>query len=237
MTRQGTLNDLKASAAESATNRGHTLGPWDDEAVDCHTHAALPSLPVHRRAKAACTNCGREVWVNTHPAPNGIDVHGEVVAIGCTIDTIEHAFARFGPRMKGWLKDVRECVNGTGITGGEIWEAVDDEWGYELAWPALGLKIVLADAAEYEGVEEGEERLLINVMVDAIEQGGAIVIDYVPNNYTPDVWVDLRNEYAVEELERRLAPILAEGSARKTAGAILPMLRKAQAIAKGEQVD
>lgn len=149
---------------------------------------------------------------------------GEAVANGCTIDNIEHAFAKFGPRLKTFLEGVRERVNDTGITGGDIWE-LDDEFGYELCWPALGVRLFLTDAAEYGDAEEGEEELLVGVMIEAIADGGEIIISFSPYNYTPSVWVDLRMAGAVDELERRIG-LIQEGEA-ETATEILPRLREA----------
>jgi hypothetical protein len=49
--------------------RGHHMGP-----------ARFTSAST---AESFCTICGRGVWANTHPAPNGIDIAGEAVALGC----------------------------------------------------------------------------------------------------------------------------------------------------------
>lgn len=67
---RGLLRRLKASAEESARLRGHALGPW----LEGHTKFAR---------RASCSRCGREVVVNTWPAPNEIDIGGEAVAVGC----------------------------------------------------------------------------------------------------------------------------------------------------------
>ncbi len=60
---------LKIRATSSARDRGHVLGKWTN--LDYHRHSAR------------CTNCDKEVVVNTHPQPNQIDIGGEAVALGC----------------------------------------------------------------------------------------------------------------------------------------------------------
>lgn len=160
--------------------------------------------------------------------PDGIPVGGEAVAVGCTIDTIQRAFAKFGPRLRTFLEGVRGGVIDAGFEGGDIWE-LTDEYGYELALsvaeiPIVGVRLFLIDAAECEGVEPGEEELLVNVMIEAIADSGRIILSYAPHNYTPEVWVDLRKIGAVDELAARIEYILR--SEPETADALLPTLRE-----------
>jgi hypothetical protein len=63
-----TLRSLVRSAENSAKLRGHTL-VWTDIDID------------HGVATAACTVCGRGVFVNTKP--NSIDIAGEAVDLNC----------------------------------------------------------------------------------------------------------------------------------------------------------
>lgn len=66
-----TIERLKAEAREAATRRGHSLGRFRRGRFD-HTAFAL------------CTRCACGAYVDAHPLPNGIDISGEAVAIGCT---------------------------------------------------------------------------------------------------------------------------------------------------------
>jgi hypothetical protein len=70
--RAADLQKLKADAQAGCQWRGHTLGPWEPDAYWKDTR------------HAECTKCGRGVWVDPSPAPNGIDIHGEAVALNCT---------------------------------------------------------------------------------------------------------------------------------------------------------
>jgi len=65
---------LKVKAGRVATARLHRLGGWinhDDY-----------------RASAVCEVCGKEAYVDGKPAPNGIDVSGEVTALDCSRDSV-----------------------------------------------------------------------------------------------------------------------------------------------------
>ena len=83
---QAVVNRLKADAKASAQWRGHDMGPWHDNS--------------HKTAECHCLSCGRGVWVDAKPAPNGIDISGEAVALGCnklrTVHVHEYALGRSG---------------------------------------------------------------------------------------------------------------------------------------------
>ena len=64
-----TLSRLIRDGIASGQWRGHHMGP-----------ARFTGAST---AESFCTECGRGVWANTHPAPNGIDIAGEAVALGC----------------------------------------------------------------------------------------------------------------------------------------------------------
>ena len=67
-----TLIELKQSAMESCIFRGHSMLPW--ECVESHPH---------RVYRAVCGGCRKAVFVEAFPAPNGIEIGGEAVALGC----------------------------------------------------------------------------------------------------------------------------------------------------------
>lgn len=66
---------LQRQADDSATWRGHRLGPWQ----------TYPSTTI---AHACCENdgCGAYVSVDTRPPANGIDIGGEAVALNCPVE-------------------------------------------------------------------------------------------------------------------------------------------------------
>lgn len=65
---------LKSRAVRAAQGRNHRLGGWTDY--------------DEYRASAVCEVCGKEAYVDSKPAPNGIDVSGEAVALNCSRDSI-----------------------------------------------------------------------------------------------------------------------------------------------------
>lgn len=60
---------LKREAKESAAARGHVIGYWINNG--------------YYRAEAECLKCGMHVFVDVNPPPNGIDIHGEAIALNC----------------------------------------------------------------------------------------------------------------------------------------------------------
>lgn len=63
-----TLSELKQSALQSTTFRGHKMAPWSDF-LAC--------------SRCACKVCGMEVIVTPSPAANDIDIGGPAVAMTC----------------------------------------------------------------------------------------------------------------------------------------------------------
>lgn len=70
MTQRNKLIRLKREARSSASFRGHKLSRFQTS-----NHG--------QTAHAHCVWCQRSVFVDTNPAPNGIDIHGEAVALNC----------------------------------------------------------------------------------------------------------------------------------------------------------
>jgi len=65
--------NLRKQARKAAKMRGHQLGKF--------THLIGTGWNAH--SVAICTKCGVDVAVYPDPAPNGIDIAGEAVAVGC----------------------------------------------------------------------------------------------------------------------------------------------------------
>jgi len=64
---------LKKEAMESAKWRGHKfVGPW-----------LVNDYISHKNYIRVCSTCEAQVYINTKPAPNEIDIGGSAVAINC----------------------------------------------------------------------------------------------------------------------------------------------------------
>lgn len=67
-----TLRRLLREAREAARMRGHEIKRAKVERSESRSTAVL-----------VCRRCGSEVGVDTRPLPNGIEIGGEAVAVGC----------------------------------------------------------------------------------------------------------------------------------------------------------
>lgn len=65
------LRRLKAEALECCKFRGHYMGRFFQKGMHVHRHIAR------------CRKCAMGVIVDTASPPNGIDIGGEAVALGC----------------------------------------------------------------------------------------------------------------------------------------------------------
>lgn len=65
---------LRQEAKTAATWRGHDMGRFVCVEHYCRVPCAW---------RSTCRKCGMSVDASTHPAPNGIDIGGEAVALGC----------------------------------------------------------------------------------------------------------------------------------------------------------
>jgi hypothetical protein len=65
------IDTLRKSALESCKFRGHQMKPFKH--FDKIT------------AFSVCRVCGKSVAISTNPPPNGIDIGGEAVALGCRL--------------------------------------------------------------------------------------------------------------------------------------------------------
>jgi hypothetical protein len=70
-----TARRLRGEARAAAAWRGHSLARFSP---------LLPSTGRGGYSDAACTACGAAVRIDTAPAPNGINVGGDAVAVSCT---------------------------------------------------------------------------------------------------------------------------------------------------------
>lgn len=113
---------LKSRAIQSATARNHRLGAWTD--YDDY------------RACAKCEVCGKEAYVDGNPAPNGIDVSGEAVALDCSRDCVRRIRISYDVVMPESAEDGDFAETGWENEEGEIVDPDDsdvDEAGSELA--------------------------------------------------------------------------------------------------------
>jgi len=67
------IERLRLEALESCNFRGHEMKPF--------------SRKYRHWWDSECRNCGKGVYLNDEPAPNGIDIHGEAVALHCVEQT------------------------------------------------------------------------------------------------------------------------------------------------------
>jgi hypothetical protein len=64
---------LKKEAMDAAKWRGHLFhGKW-----------LVNDYVSYKNFIRICTLCGKQVYINTKPAPNEIDISGQAVAVGC----------------------------------------------------------------------------------------------------------------------------------------------------------
>ena len=66
------FDELKKSARETAKWRGHKLWNYQFTVGDSGIKASY-----------TCKICGKMVFIITNPAPNGIDISGEAIALNC----------------------------------------------------------------------------------------------------------------------------------------------------------
>lgn len=71
------ITDLRIEATKSVEFRGHVVPELKDWK---QLHKPFSKKMSFRYT---CPKCGRGVTIQTHPAPNGIDIGGEAVALGC----------------------------------------------------------------------------------------------------------------------------------------------------------
>lgn len=66
------LERLKREGREAAERRGHIMTRYATDRT-----FGIDSAVAH------CKRCGKGVFIDTHPAPNSIDIGGEAGALGC----------------------------------------------------------------------------------------------------------------------------------------------------------
>jgi len=71
------IDRLRLSALRSCRWRGHDMRRFR------HRRSHMWSEPYGYLADSECKRCGMTVHLDTHPAPNGIDIGGEAVALDC----------------------------------------------------------------------------------------------------------------------------------------------------------
>lgn len=71
------IDRLRKEALQSCKARGHVMGRFIHTKAKCNTHT------FHYFAYAECKECKASVHLETHPAPNSIDIGGAAVAVNC----------------------------------------------------------------------------------------------------------------------------------------------------------
>ena len=72
------INNLKRKAREACEARGHNM-KYFDTLVRPNPLMGIKGTV----ARSRCRVCGREVQVETRPAPNSIEIGGEALALNC----------------------------------------------------------------------------------------------------------------------------------------------------------
>jgi len=67
------IEKLRREATATAESRGHDLTRF--------------SYLDGGQASAHCRRCKRSVWIDPTPAPNGIEISGEAIALNCITTT------------------------------------------------------------------------------------------------------------------------------------------------------
>ncbi len=113
------------------------------------------------------------------------------------MNEIQRIFEQEGHRLKAAM----ERLNEIGQFGGEVVEAID-AYGYELYCADWCASASFDDAHEMGDADEpGREA---NVTVFCVATGGRLLANYIPYNFTEEVWCDLRIEFGRRELLHRL---------------------------------
>ena len=112
---------------------------------------------------------------------------------------------KYNARIRSILGDMRKDLIQQGFKVTQVWfdEGDDYRWFF-LANPRIDpsqaednqtvdLSIRISESEAFEGTDEG-----INFSFSAVECGGRIIGDFTPHNFTPQVWVSLDNEEAIE---------------------------------------
>ena len=68
------FKNLKSEAHESCRFRKHHMAPFKRTRTDLDRLSAC----------SECRHCGMQVFVDTRPEPNSIDIGGEAVALNCS---------------------------------------------------------------------------------------------------------------------------------------------------------
>ena len=78
------IDTLRKEAQSSTTAKGHRMqwGPIRPKTERFGRNGQV-IYSKEKRQIGVCGDCGKEVTLYTHPAPNGIGIGGEAVALGC----------------------------------------------------------------------------------------------------------------------------------------------------------
>lgn len=104
-------------------------------------------------------------------------------------------------RILRCIKDVEQEALSRGLNTGGPYDLSDEEYKWSiLVYPGeeqevgADVTITIAESVAHDGIETG-----INFMSDIVGYGGSIIGGIAPYNYTPEVWVDIDDDEAIEE--------------------------------------
>jgi hypothetical protein len=116
---------------------------------------------------------------------------------------IEKLWKNYNPRVRAtfakWATQIREKG---GTTDAEVFDMTDEEYGWSmLAQKPNGvpfdLTLYLTEEKVREGLEPGKANG-VALHLSVCEEGGLIMADFAPCNYSPDLWL-----YTKEGFENR----------------------------------
>lgn len=122
-------------------------------------------------------------------------------------DVIDALAKRYAPEAFKLLDNAREILQGAGFYVGPPFDLTDDHYSWSMivaredGHDSVDITVQMAEAAEY-----GDDPPYgVNFGLDIVEYGGRILGGLSPFNYTPECWVDGKDDAAVAERWQVLA--------------------------------
>ena len=107
---------------------------------------------------------------------------------------VEDIKAAYEPRILVLLTKIREALVADGLEVSEPYELTDDEYQWDLAVNGLlSISVTILESLAREGTVDG-----VSFMVDIVGVGGEMIGGLAPFNYSPELWVKVTDENAVE---------------------------------------
>lgn len=120
-------------------------------------------------------------------------------------EVMEQIKDAYDERVMAKLERLRQTAAAAGWTAGESYRMHDDDFRWSFAcWPTavrdkndvdtVDCTIEIGEAVAYG---DDEQPYGMSFRLDVVEYGGVILGQFAPYNWTPEVWVDGRDDQAV----------------------------------------